>query len=72
LDYWNIIVDRAIGTSVTISIDDVYLETAVGIDGSTLHTVHNKYTDKTWIVDQDEFSGLQEQFQPRGFSYSSK
>jgi len=59
MDYWNVVIDRAVGTQITIDLTDIYLQSITGADGVITHSVHNKHTDQPWIVSNEAFEQLQ-------------
>ena len=66
MDYWNIMVDRVLGSSITVDLSDIYLEQYTDGNGVTHHAVHNKHTDRVWLINESDFQGVQQQLKPKG------
>jgi hypothetical protein len=60
MDYYNVVVTD--GTTITIGMNDIYLEAQ---PSSGVYVVRNKYTDRTWSVSQEEHEVLMTRLKAR-------
>jgi len=65
MDYWNVVIDRAVGTEITIDMTDIYLQKFTDPSGEVHYAAHNKHTDQAWGVSEETYTALQQRMEPR-------